>query len=57
MYQLEEQDKNMNGTMTFHKTKFYITKGSFLGLVNCLYKRGGRKKKKKKKDPNQNITE
>lgn len=29
----------MNGAMTFHKTKFYITEGSFLGLVNCLYKK------------------
>ena len=29
----------MNGAMTFHKTKFYVTEGSFLGLINCLYKK------------------
>ena len=34
-----EQDKIMNGAMTFHKAKFYVTEGSFLGLINSLYKK------------------
>ena len=29
----------MNGAMAFHETKFYVTEGSFLGLINCLYKK------------------
>ena len=53
IYRLE-QDKIMNGAMTFHKTKFYVTEGSFLGLINCLYKK--KRKEWNSSVPNQLVT-
>lgn len=48
---MEEQDKIMNGAMTFHKTKFSISEGSFLGIVNCLYKKKERERERENEIP------